>query len=163
MVIGIRCLILEEINGVGRVMPEQVIRPRPRLAEGVHVGASKEIGLHVHLLDFEFALGNTAMYPLVRRIESSGMTDHANEPRGFLRLCDRLGISPTVGQRNLNLHVFAGMQALECLMGVHLRGCAENRCLNAGECERLRETPGHVADAVLLRRRARHLKIAADE
>ena len=49
-------LIGEEIDGVGGVMPEQMIGPTARLAERVHVGAAEEISLHVHLLDMELVL-----------------------------------------------------------------------------------------------------------
>ena len=48
-------LVLEQIDGVAGVVPQQMIGPAARLAGRVHVGAAEEIGLHVHLLDFELA------------------------------------------------------------------------------------------------------------
>ena len=50
-------LVLEEVDGVCRVVPQQVVRPGARLAERVHVAAAEEIGLHVHLLDAQLAAG----------------------------------------------------------------------------------------------------------
>ncbi len=44
-------LIREQVDGVRRVVPQQVVGPRPRLALGVDVLAAEEIGLHVHLLE----------------------------------------------------------------------------------------------------------------
>ena len=47
-------LIGEQVDRMRGVVPEQVVGPRARLAERVHVGAAEEVGLHVHLLDMEF-------------------------------------------------------------------------------------------------------------
>jgi hypothetical protein len=66
-------LIGEEVHCVRRVVPQQVVRPRARLAERIHVGAAEEIGLHVHLLDAELARGDPPMDPLMRGIEPPGM------------------------------------------------------------------------------------------
>src|SRR5215467_4435383 len=67
-------LILEQVDRMGRMVPQQMVRPTARLAGGVHVGATKEIGLHVHLLDLEFAVADALVHPLVARIETARMT-----------------------------------------------------------------------------------------
>ena len=48
-------LIGEQIDRMRGVVPQQMVGPAARLALGVHVRAAEEIGLHVHLLDVEFA------------------------------------------------------------------------------------------------------------
>src|SRR5205809_147055 len=49
-------LVLEQVDGMGRVMPEQMIGPAARIAGRIDVPAAEEIGLYVHLLDLELAL-----------------------------------------------------------------------------------------------------------
>ena len=48
-------LVLEQVDGVGGVVPQQMVGPAPRVAGGVDVLAAEEIGLHVHLLDLQLA------------------------------------------------------------------------------------------------------------
>jgi len=72
-------LILEEIDGVAGVMPQQVIGPTARLAERVEVGAAEEIGLHVHLLDLQFAGGDLVVDPLMAGVEAPHVPSHRDE------------------------------------------------------------------------------------
>ena len=58
-------LVLEQIDGMRRVMPEQVIGPGPRLAQRVQVRAPEEKSLHVHLLDRQLARLDPVVHPLV--------------------------------------------------------------------------------------------------
>ena len=51
-------LVLEQIDSVAGVVPQEVIGPRARLAERVGVGATEEISLHVHLQHLEFTGAN---------------------------------------------------------------------------------------------------------
>ena len=44
-------LVREQVDRVGGVVPEQVVGPAARLAEGVHVPAPEEVGLDVQLLE----------------------------------------------------------------------------------------------------------------
>ena len=55
----------EEVDGVRRVMPQQMIGPRPRLALRVRVRAAEEERLHIHLLNPKLAGRNALMDPLV--------------------------------------------------------------------------------------------------
>ena len=90
-------LVTEQVYGVRGVVPQQVVCPRTRLAQRVHVRAPEEERLHVHLLDVELARRNALAYPLVRRIEPAGMADHAHQARFLLQLRDGLRIRPAVG------------------------------------------------------------------
>ena len=88
------CLIGEEIDRMRGVVPQQMVRPRTRLALGVDVAAAEEIGLHIHLLDVEFASGNAVVHILVAGVKATGMADHAGLA-GFLGdALHILGIGP---------------------------------------------------------------------
>ena len=156
-------LVLEEVHGVRRVVPEQVIRPGARLAERVRVAATEEIGLHVHLLDPELAAPDAPMDPLVRRVESPRVTDHADAAGVMLHACDLARVRPVVGERDLDLHVLAGPHALDGLRGVQLRRCRQDHGVDAGPVERLGELRGDVRDAEFRGNFARLLERAADQ
>ena len=87
-------LVAEQVHGVRGVMPQQMVGPRARLAERVHVRAPEKIGLHIHLLDRHLARHDAAMNPLVRGIEPARMADHADEAGPFRRVVNALGIRP---------------------------------------------------------------------
>ena len=82
----------EQVDRVRRVMPQQVVGPRARLAERVHVRAAEEVGLHVHLLDVELARPDLPVHPLVAGIEAARVADHRDLARCLLRRADRLGV-----------------------------------------------------------------------
>src|SRR5215475_16199555 len=71
---GLAALVLEQVDGVGGVMPKEMIGPAARIAGRVDVLSSEEIGLHVHLLDLELALLDLLMDVLVARIEATHVT-----------------------------------------------------------------------------------------
>ena len=114
-------LVAEQVHGVRGVMPQQVIGPGTRLTQRIHVGAPEEIRLHVHLLDRDLAGDDAAMNPLVRGIEAARVADHAHEPRALREVGHGLRIRERVRQRNLHLHVFARVQALQRLRRMQLR------------------------------------------
>ena len=58
-------LVLEQVDRVRGVVPEQVVGPAARLPGRVHVGAAEEVGLHVHLLDGQLARDDAVAHPLV--------------------------------------------------------------------------------------------------
>ena len=131
------------------VMPQQVVRPRARLALGVHVLAAEEVGLHVHLLDVELTRGDLVVHVLVRRIEAAGVADHADQA-GFLLLRHHgFGIGPGVRQRDLDLNVLAGIHAGDGLFGVHLRGGAEDHGIDIGHGQHFGQIGAGVRRAVL--------------
>jgi len=76
----------EEVNGVCRVVPQQMVSPTARLPQCVHVGAAKEIRLHIHLLDIELTRCNFFVDPLVAWVESTCVPAHRDEPGLFLPL-----------------------------------------------------------------------------
>ena len=61
---GLAGLVLEQIDGVGGMVPQQVIGPAARLAGRVHVLSAEEISLHVHLLDFQLAFDDASCAPI---------------------------------------------------------------------------------------------------
>jgi hypothetical protein len=90
----------------------------------------------------QFSARNPLVHPLVRRVEPACVPDHADEPGPLLCLVDTLRIGPGVGERDLDLHVLAGLEALQGLLRVNLRRCAENRGADARLRESLAEIPG---------------------
>ena len=87
--------------------------------------------MHVHLLDLEFATRDAFMDPLVRRIKATGVPYHADPARALLRLTYGLRIFPPIGERDLDLHVLARIEAFDRLRRVHLCRRAENGGLDA--------------------------------
>ncbi len=118
---GLAGLMQEEVHRVGRVVPQQVVRPAARLAEGVEVLPPEEIGLDVHLAQRQPAALDPLADPLVGGIEPprvAGHRDEAGAGRGF---GETLGVGEIVGHRDLDLHRLAGLQALDRLGGVEGR------------------------------------------
>jgi hypothetical protein len=60
-----------------------VIGPAARLARRINVGAAQEVGLNVHLLDFEFAFLDPFVNPLMTGIEPTDVSSHSHYA-GFL-------------------------------------------------------------------------------
>jgi hypothetical protein len=56
---------------------------------------------------------DATMQPLMRRIESARVSHHADEPRALREIGDGLRVRNGVGERNLDLHVLAGVQGIE--------------------------------------------------
>ena len=156
-------LVGKEIDGVRGVVPQQVVGPRPRLTQGVGVRAAEEVRLHVHLLEVELAGPDLVVDPLMAGIEAARMSDHGHLARLLLRGRRRFGTREAVGQRNLHLHVLAGGERRDRLVGVHLRGRAQDDGVHLLHGERLRKVGACVADAVLLRHLLRLVELAADD
>src|ERR1700722_15539447 len=97
------------------VMPEQMIGPGARLSRRVHVGAAEEKGLHVHLLDMEFTFKDAPAHELMARVEAPSMADHGDKPGLFLLRDHRFGVLQAVVERNLDLRMLAGLEALKRL------------------------------------------------
>src|SRR5438477_11705497 len=77
-------LMLEKIDGVAGMMPQQMIRPASRFAFRVHIGSPEEECLYNEVLDFEFAFLDLLMDPLMARIEPARMPGHSNHACLFL-------------------------------------------------------------------------------
>ncbi len=129
-------LILEQVDRVRRMVPEQMIGPGTWLAFGVDVLATEEIRLHIHLLYCELAGIDLVAYPLVRRIESARMPAHADEARLLLNAIELLSVGPTVGNRNLDFDMLTSAHALDRLRRVHLSRRTEYGGLNTRQLER---------------------------
>jgi hypothetical protein len=141
-------LIGKQVDRVGRVVPEQVVGPRARLALGVDVPAAEEVGLHIHLLDGEFAGPDPVVHVLVRGIEAAGVAHHAHQP-GFLLLGDhRLRVGPAVGQRDFDLDVLARLHAGDGLRGVHLGRRAQDHRVDIGPRQRFAQIGARMARAI---------------
>ena len=124
-------LVVEEVDRVGGVVPQQMVGPAARLAGGVDVLAAEEIGLHVHLLDLQLALLDPLVDPLVAGIEAAHMAGHGDDAGLLGDLRQRLGILDIVGDRNLDQHGLAGAHHLLALAEVHLRRRGEDHGVGA--------------------------------
>ncbi len=156
-------LVLEQVDRVRGVVPEQVVGPRARLAEGVHVGTPEEVRLHVHLLDRELARRDAPVHPLVRRVEPSRVADHGDEAGLPGHPLDLERVRPGVGQRDLHLHVLPGAQRGDRLLCVQLRGGAEDDGVDVVAGERVVEIGRRVRGAVLRSHLLRLLEPTADD
>jgi hypothetical protein len=145
------------------VVPQQVVGPGARLAQCIHVRAAKEVGLHVHLLDVEFAGANFLVYPLVAGIEAARVAAHGDQPGLLLQGDHGFGIGQAVGQRDLDLHVLAGLQAGDGLLGVHLGRRAQDHGVDFLQRQAVGQVGGDVADAVFGGGLARLFQFAADQ
>jgi len=56
-----------------------VVGPAAGLAQRVGVGAAEEIGLHIHLLDVEFAGRDPVVDVLVAGVEAAGVAAHGHQ------------------------------------------------------------------------------------
>src|SRR5213593_3054103 len=77
-------LVLEEIDRVAGMMPQQMVRPAARLAFGIHVGAAEKEGLYDQVLQLQFARFDSLVNPLMARVEAAGVSAHGHETRFFL-------------------------------------------------------------------------------
>jgi len=76
----------------------------------------------------------TLMNPLMGRVEASRVFHHADQSGLLLQCGYRFGICPAVRKGDFDLHVLAGVQALNSLCRMQLRGRAENGCLDSWLC-----------------------------
>ena len=154
-------LVLEEVDGVGGVVPEQMIGPAPRLAGGIHVLAAEEVGLHVHLLDLQLAGGDALVHPLMAGIETAHVPAHGDDAGLLGDAHQRLGVLDAVGDRDFHQHVLAGTHHLLALAEMHLgRGGEDHR---VGALDAFGEVAGIVRDAVFLCDLRGRVLIAADQ
>ncbi len=120
-------LVLEQIDRMTGVVPEQVIGPAPRLAFGVQVAAAEKESLHVQVLQRQLARLDLSVNPLMTGIEAPRVSNHGNQPGLFLHGNHALRIRKRLGHRDLNLDVFAGAHHLDRLFRV-------NRCRRRQDC-----------------------------
>ena len=130
-------LILEEINCVGRVMPQQMVCPSSWFSSCIDVFASKEISLRIQLLDLQLTSLNFFIDPLMRGIETSGMAHHADQACFLLEIHHSLSIQPVISQGNLNLNMHTCFQTLYRLSCVDWSWGGQDRSLNSRKGQRL--------------------------
>ena len=121
------------------VMPKQMIRPTPRFAIRVGIGASEEIGLRVHLLNLEFPGDDAVVHPLVRGVEPSHMIHHGNDTGLLLQCNQRLRVREIVRHGNLDHHVLAGSHHPARLLRVDRRRRGQNGRFHTRLCQGLIE------------------------
>ena len=91
------------------------------------------------------------------------MAHHGPQAGFLLNGGDGFGVGQAVGQGNLDLHVLAGLQALDGLRRMHLRGRAQDDGIELGQGQAVGEVGGDMGDAVLVGDFAGLLEIAADQ
>ena len=154
-------LVLEQVDGVRGVVPQQMIGPAPRVAGGVDVLAPEEIGLHVHLLDLQLAGLDLLVDVLMARVEAPHVAAHRGDAGLLGDLHQVLGVLDAVGHRDLDQHVLAGAHHLLALAEVHLGRRGEDH--RVGALDAFAEIAGVMRDAVFLGDRRGGVLVAADE
>ena len=156
-------LVHEQIDGVGRVVPEEVVGPGARFAPRIRVGAAEEVGLDVHLLDRELTGRDPLVDELVARVEAADVARHRDAAAAGLGVDDRLRAGEAVGERDLDEHVLAGVEAGHGLIRVHLRRRGEDHGVDLVERQRLVEISERSGDPVLGGERGADLGSAVDD
>ena len=160
---GAAALVGKQIHCVRCVMPQQMIRPAAGLAERIHVRAAKEVGLHIHLLNVEFASFDLLVHILMRRIEAPRVATHRHFSAGLGSLHHFLTFSIHITQRNFHLDMLACFKAGKRLRGMHLRGRAEDYGIEFFDFQGLRQIGGHMGDAIFGGHFLRLAQIATDQ
>ena len=111
----------------------------------------------------ELVFQNALAHELMARVEAAGMADHGDEPGRLLRRDHRFGVLQTVGERDLDLHMLAGLEALQRLRGVHLRRRRQDDRIEPRQFEGLGEIGRDMGDAVFRRRVPGLVQLTADE
>src|SRR5437867_492018 len=98
------------------MMPQKMVRPASGLSCRIHIGPAEEKGLHDQVLQLEFARFDLFMNPLMTRVETPCVTAHGSKSCLFLNSKNPLGVGDRVGDRYLDLNVFAGAHAFDGLL-----------------------------------------------
>ena len=72
-------------------------------------------------------------------IEAAGMAAHRDQPGFFLQIGDGLRVGQGIGERDLDLHMLAGLQAGDRLRRVHLGGRAQDHRIDLAKREAVGE------------------------
>src|ERR1700730_8305034 len=138
-----------------------MISPAPRIAGSVDVLATEEIGLHVHLLNGQFAFLDALVNPLAAGIEAAHVAAHGNDPRLFGDPYQVLSVLNAVGDRDLDQHVLAGAHHLLALPEMHLGRRGQDH--RVGALDALGEIAGVMWDSIFLGNFRGCILIAANE
>src|SRR3954452_24780681 len=154
-------LVLEQVDGVGGVMPQEVVGPTARVTRRVDVLAAEEIGLHVHLLDLELTLLDALVNPLMTGVEAAHVPAHRHDAGLLGDLHQLFGVFDAVGDRDLDQHMLAGAHHLFALPEMHLGRRGENERIGAFDA--LGQVAGVMGNAVFLGDLCGGVLIAADQ
>ena len=91
------------------------------------------------------------------------MADHRDEARLALAPRDRFGGGKIVGERYLDLHMLACVEARDRLARVQLRGCRQDNRVHVGTRERLGQLGRDMRNAELLRDFLRGIPLVSDQ
>ena len=160
---GLFGLVGEQVHGVGSVVPQQVVGPAAGLAQRIGVGAAEEVGLHIHLLDVELARRDLLVHILVAGVEAAGVAAHGHQPGLLLQGHHGFSALEGIRQGNFHLHMLARLQAGNRLLGVHLRGGAQDDGVHFLQGQAVGQIGGDMADAVFVSDFLGLLQIAADQ
>ena len=90
------CLVSEQVDSMGSVVPKQMVSPATWLPKRIHIGASEEIGLHIHLLDIELPCFHFVVHILVAGVKAACVPTHGDQPFFFGQNHHRFSVFPTV-------------------------------------------------------------------
>ena len=111
----------------------------------------------------ELVLEDALAHELMARVEAAGVADHGDEPGLLLRRDHRFRVLQAVGERNLDLHMLAGLEALKRLRGVHLRRRGQDDRVEPRKLQGVGEIGRDMADAIFRRRLLGLVELAPDE
>lgn len=114
-------------------------------------------------VQFTNASGNLLVHVLVAGIEATRVSHHRHQPSLALKRRNGLRTCEAVRQRNFHLHMLARAHRLLRLIGMHLRGRAEDHSIEFLDLQALLQIVGDVRNAVLVRHLLRLRQVAADE
>ena len=89
---GFAGLILKQVYRMAGVVPQQMVGPTARLAQGIHICPSKEVRFHDQMLNREFTGLYPVMDPLMTGIKTSDMVNHRHHACFFLHLHHPFGV-----------------------------------------------------------------------
>ncbi len=123
--------------------------------------AAEEVGLHVHLLDFQLALLDPLVHPLVTRIEAADMAAHGDDAGLLGDFRQVFGVGDAVGHRNFDQHMLARAHHLLALAEMHLGRRRQNH--RVGALDAFAEIAGVMGNPVFLGHFRGRVLIAADQ
>src|SRR6476620_1319777 len=137
-------LVLKQVYGMGRVVPQEMIGPAARLTGCIHVGATKEVGLYVHLQDLKLTFLNPFVNPLVTGIEATDVPSHSHDASFPLNFKQRLRVLDAVGDRDLDQHMSASAHHLFRMLAMQRCWSRENHLIVSFDAPT--EIPGMMRD-----------------
>ena len=115
-------LVREEVDGVRRVVPQEIVGPTASLTERVRYWFDeRSTSARPSVGSVSSPRDDSLMNPLVRGVESSRVADHADETGLTWHARDALGVRPASRRGDLDLHVLPARHGGDGLLRVELR------------------------------------------